>query len=441
MSDDPHADFIDAACVPLDAGHASGTLERAGAILAAHPEVAAAGIHAAAILGDDATVRRFLELDAAGATAKGGPRGWDPLTHLCFSRYLRLDPARSEGFVRTAEALLDAGANPNTGFRSGDEWESAIYGAAGVAHHAALSRVLLEHGADPNDDETPYHVPESYDNDALKVIVESGKLTDDNLATMLLRKHDWHDYDGARFLLERSADPNRMTRWGYTALHQAVRRDNHIAIVELLLDHGADPTLLANGRSAVAMAARRGRGDLLELFEGRGVSVELQGADRLIAACARDDAAAVRSIAAREPGLVDEVLHDGGRLLAEFAGAGNTDGVRQLLDLGVPVAALFEGEGYWDVAARSTALHVAAWRANHATVKLLIDRGAPVNALDGKGRSPLTLAVRACVDSYWSGRRSPESVRALLEAGASASGVAFPSGYAEVDELLAKATR
>jgi hypothetical protein len=33
-------------------------------------------------------------------------------------------------------------------------------------------------------------------------------------------------------------------------------------------------------------------------------------------------------------------------------------------------------------------------------------------------------------------RRSPESVQALLESGASAHGVDFPSGYAEVDELL-----
>jgi hypothetical protein len=48
----------------------------------------------------------------------------------------------------------------------------------------------------------------------------------------------------------------------------------------------------------------------------------------------------------------------------------------------------------------------------------------------------LALAVRACVDSYWKGRRTPESVEALLEAGASVRGVEFPSGYAEVDELL-----
>jgi hypothetical protein len=40
------------------------------------------------------------------------------------------------------------------------------------------------------------------------------------------------------------------------------------------------------------------------------------------------------------------------------------------------------------------------------------------------------------VDSYWTDRRSPESVQALLHAGALVSGVDFPSGYAEVDELL-----
>jgi ankyrin repeat protein len=84
----------------------------------------------------------------------------------------------------------------------------------------------------------------------------------------------------------------------------------------------------------------------------------------------------------------------------------------------------------------STALHVAAWRAWHDVVRLLIARGAPVNALDGKGQTPLVLAVKACVDSYWSYRRSPESVKALLDAGASVDGVPFPSGYDEVDGLL-----
>lgn len=131
---------------------------------------------------------------------------------------------------------------------------------------------------------------------------------------------------------------------------------------------------------------------------------------------------------------------DGGRLLAAFAGVGNTDGVRLLLDLGVPVTARFaEGEGYFDVAPGSLAIHVAAWRANHATLRLLIERGSPIDAVDGRGRSALMLAVRACADSFWTYRRTPESVKALLDAGASIDGVVFPSGYGEVDELLRKA--
>src|SRR5438067_1397004 len=301
--------FIEAACVPLDGGHASGTLERAEAILAAHPEVASSNIHTAAILGDDAAVRRFLAVDPANATSKGGPRGWDALTHLCFSRYLRLDRARSDGFVRAAKALLDAGANANTGWHETNhqpeaEWESAIYGTAGVAHHAELTRLLLERGADPNDGETPYHTPETYDNAALKVLVESGELKADSLTTMLLRKTDWHDYEGIKWLLEHGVDPNRITHWGRTALHNAVLRDNALPIVELLLDHGADPTLISGaehnplpGKSAIAMAVRRGRGDVLALFERRGIPIELHCAERLIAACARTDAATVRSIA------------------------------------------------------------------------------------------------------------------------------------------------
>ena len=81
-----------------------------------------------------------------------------------------------------------------------------------------------------------------------------------------------------------------------------------------------------------------------------------------------------------------------------------------------------EGDPYFDVAKNSAALHSAAWRARHSTVKFLIERGAAVDALDGKGRTP-------------------ESVEALLDAGAAVRGVEFPSGYEAVDELLLRAHR
>jgi ankyrin repeat protein len=417
-----------------------GSLEPAEAILGAHPELASSDIHTAAILGDDKAVRRFIEADPANVHAKSAPYGGDALNYLCLSKYLRFDRARTDAFLRAATALLDAGADPNTGFWTTGkvpERETALYGAAGVAHHAPMTRLLLERGADPNDEEVVYHSPESGDNAAMKLVVETGKVTPEHLLLMLIRKHDWHDYEGAKYLLERGADPKGPRSRGWYPIHHALARDNSLDMFALLLDHGADPSAVADGLSVAARAAREGRSDVLELFEQRGTPIVLEGVDRLIAACASGDSAAVRTIREREPHLVGEVLAMGGELLAKFAGTCNPAGVRELLDLGVDVRTPFTaGDGYFGVPKGSLAIHVAAWRGRPEIVRLLLARGSPVDVPDADGGTPLTLAVRACVDSYWTELRSPDSVRALLDAGASVQGVPYPSGYAAVDELL-----
>ena len=155
---DPVATFIEFASVPTHGWHVSGRLDYAELIRNRYPEVARANIYTAAVLGIEDTVRSLLAQDPGLATRPGGPHDWDALTYLCFSRYLRLVPQRSEGFVRTAEALLDAGANPNTGWYqvidSSDpepSFEAVIYAAAGLAQNPGLTRLLLERGADPND--------------------------------------------------------------------------------------------------------------------------------------------------------------------------------------------------------------------------------------------------------------------------------------------------
>jgi ankyrin repeat protein len=298
--------------------------------LRAHPELATLDIHTAAVLGDAESVHRFILQDRSSVTLKSGPYGGDALNYLGLSRYLRLDRSRSDGFLRTATVLLDAGADPNTGFWTTGKFperETALYGAAGVAHHEALTRLLIERGADPNDVEAVYHSPESGDLGAMQVLVETGRVTPENLSLMLVRKHDWHDYDGVKYLLEHGADPNLERERGWLPLHHGIARDNGSDLIELELEHGADPLLKKNGQNAIELAARRGRGDLLALFEKRGFPVVLAGVDRLIAACARGDTNLVKSITTAEPGTVTRCWRRAGRAWLNSPGPGIPRGV------------------------------------------------------------------------------------------------------------------
>ena len=91
--------FLVAATVPLDRSHVSGTLDEARALLAAYPDLARANIYTAAVLGDPEHVRSCIGAEPQSATAKGGPHLWDALTHLCFSRFLQNDRARTDAFA------------------------------------------------------------------------------------------------------------------------------------------------------------------------------------------------------------------------------------------------------------------------------------------------------------------------------------------------------
>jgi hypothetical protein len=398
-------EFIVAACAPRS-HHASGTLAEADALLAADPSLATGNLHVASILGDADGVRRLIAVDGAAATAPGGPYEWDALTYLCFSRYLRL--RGSDAFVAAAEALLDAGADPNTGFFEPDHqpaptFESALYGAAGVAHHAGLTRLLLARGADPNlGGEVAYHAAEGFDNEAMEAVVTSGRLADQGLTTMLHRKLDWTDLEGVRWLLERGADPNALSPWGHRALDHSLARGNSMALIEALLDAGADPSLDApghGGRSAVAVAARAGRADALESFHRHGFAAELEGDDAFFAALAHSDRSAASAFLAAEPGIVERLEASEPGTVATLAGAGNTAAVGLALALGFPLS--------------EDALSVAVWRERTETVRLLLARGATVSP------DVVALADRALTEpSEWTPHHSREIVD-LLRGGAS----------------------
>jgi hypothetical protein len=168
---------------------------------------------------------------------------------------------------------------------------------------------------------------------------------------------------------------------------------------------------------------------VLELLERRGFPVALAGDDAFLAACARADEATARAFLTGEPGLVARLQVEDGAILADFAGAGNTEGVRLLLDLGFDLGSRTSRGG----TRRDPALHVAVWRERLATVQLLLARGAALEERNGRGQTALSLAVRALVEQTdWTPHGSTDILAALLAAGADVTSVErFPTGSAE----------
>jgi ankyrin repeat protein len=105
--------------------------------------------------------------------------------------------------------------------------------------------VLLEHGADPDDDA---------DNQFGVRPVHAAAAA--------------HDRETMRLLLEAGADPNLRQRGGFVPLHEAAHSDD-VEMAKLLLEHGADPALTADdGRDSARMAADDGSTRVIELFRG-----------------------------------------------------------------------------------------------------------------------------------------------------------------------------
>lgn len=441
--------YLTASAIPVRSSHASGTLDEARERLRRSPALPKANIFTAAVSGDVDAVRVLLTEEPSRATIKGGPHHWDALTWCCFSRWLRDERERAPHFTAVAQLLLDAGASANTGFHDpgpGSQWESALYGAAGVAFCAPLAALLLRHGADPNDDEVPYHAAEQYAHDVVAALLASPTpLSRDSLATLLLRKADWHDTDGVRQLLHHGVNPGYAGRWPITPLEQSIRRDNDLAIIELLVDALSAPR--TNGAShsdaaelltkAASIAAWHGRTDVLQLLAERGVELPHSGIDAIAVDSTFGDFAGVRAR------LAADATHKATfyARLPEFVGRCAANGALAPLGVLLQLAPSIDvrwrdGDGYWDIAPESTPLIVAAWRARHSVVSQLLDAGADVHATDARGRTALRRAVDACVHSYWQSQRRPTSVALLLEAGAQRDEIALPTGYDEIDRLL-----
>jgi ankyrin repeat protein len=157
------------------------------------------------------------------------------------------------------------------------------------------------------------------------------------------------------------------------------------------------------------------RADVLDVFDSRGFTVALETDDAFLAACARGDEAAARSLV--EPTTVARLQASRPGLFIDVAGSGNTVALRLMLDLGFDPAAARQ-EPSW--LAGEAALHVCAGRGRLPNVHLLIERGAPLEARNARGRTPLEIAILCLGEqSEWTPNESTLPIaQALLDAGA-----------------------
>ena len=303
---------------------------------------------------DVEAVRAAIAPDEAVATRPIGGRS--PLLHLAYSHYFKVAPDREPAMLELAALLVSHGTDVNDGFapeRDSDHRLSALYGALGHAGNLVLARWLLEHGADPNDNESLYHATELGHRDGLKLLIEFGAKPGGTNA--LLRALDFDDTEAARLLLEHGADPNEAVTGhpsgqpvdSTPALHHAAKRLCSAAIVNLLLDHGADAEAVWEGHTPYALAAIYGNREMVRILEERGHATRLTATETVLAGCARGEVPAspiaAASLQEADRGLLTQLVWRPGAL----------DQVKALVAAGLDPDAT-DAMGL-------TPLHVAGW--------------------------------------------------------------------------------
>lgn len=203
-------------------------------------------------------------------------------------------------------------------------------------------------------------------------------------------------------LLERGADPYGISPAGDPPVALAVRL-HWPRLLQRLIAHGADLDACdSHGMSALHLAATLAHEEELKLLVAAGAAPDRRAAD--------GQTPLGVALASGRRDLADWLDWRGWRLprrplqagdVPAAATVGDTDAVRRLLDIGLPVDAV-DSQG-------CSALLRAAGGGHRALVELLLDRGARPGLAANTGATPLSAAVSM---------RHTDIVERLLEAGA-----------------------
>ena len=377
-------------------------------VLKEHSAIVAHSLHAAAAAADAGQVAAWIARDPAQVNAPYGGSAWTPILYACWSAFHTLGPQLAASSLRTAELLLEHGADPNAYTLFGEEEEEsgtcrlpALYRAC-VSNNVPVVRLLLERGAAVNDGESTCHGAELNHRDCLELLLAHGEdisgphpRWNNTPLYFLVGHHDDHNgsaawFLGVRWLLEHGADPNVASdAVKETPLHRVAATPTHSPAVALaLVAHGADVNRArADGRTSYVLALRSGNAAVADLLRAHGATTD--GAtpiDALVGACMRADTADARAIVAAHPGLLARLAAEDRWMLAEAVWAGRADSVRFMADIGFDLT----WEGQWG----GTPLHHAAWLGRPDMVRLLLELGAPVNVRDSRyGSSPIAWAA------------------------------------------------